>query len=216
MVNGSTYTVELYTITERFLARWMVESYSRYKRWKDVMVAHFVFLFLARTIFRETSTEIDVKNCLCYCKKQVDNYFPWSILWSGIEMTSKCSDLCSKTRLSCDSWFWLDFWTFDVISKVDLTNTDSILDSKSRLDSKIDHRWRQNVVKTKIKVAHDIMISSFAIRMNFTWQWCHNCFRSKLLSTRCEMSNARSPPCARKYARKGKNLFNSKSLCRHS
>ena len=77
---------------------------------------------------------------------------------------------------------------------------------------KINHRWLQNVVKTKIKVAHDIMISSFVMRMNFTWQWRHNCFRSKLLSTRCEMSNARSPPCARKYALKGKNLFISTSV----
>ena len=77
---------------------------------------------------------------------------------------------------------------------------------------KIDHRWLQNGVKTKIKVAHDIMISSFAIGMNLTWQWRHNCFRSKLLSTRCEMSNARSPPCARKYALKGKNLFISTSV----
>ena len=35
----------------------------------DVMVAQFVFLFLARAIFRETSTEMDEKNCDCYCKK---------------------------------------------------------------------------------------------------------------------------------------------------
>ena len=35
----------------------------------DVMVAQFVFLLLARAIFPGTSTEMDVKNGQCYCKK---------------------------------------------------------------------------------------------------------------------------------------------------
>ena len=159
--------------------------------------------------FPRNFKKIDVKNCLCYCKKQVDNYFPWSILWSGTEMKSKCSDLFSETRLSCDSWFWLNFWTFwrHFYGRFNKYGFHLVV----RL-FKIDHRWPQNVVKTKIKVALDIMISSFAIGMNFTWQWRHNCFRSKLLSTRCEMSNARSPACARKYALKGNNLFISTSV----
>lgn len=41
----------------------------------DVKVTQFVFLCLRRSIFRETSTEMDVKNCQCFCKKQIDNNF---------------------------------------------------------------------------------------------------------------------------------------------
>ena len=32
----------------------------------DVMVAQFVFLFISRAIFQETSMEMDIKNCQCY------------------------------------------------------------------------------------------------------------------------------------------------------
>ena len=63
----------------------------------DVMVAQFVFLFLARAIFRETSTEMDEKNCDCYCKKTIDNNSLLSVRWSTIEMTSKCSKRYSET-----------------------------------------------------------------------------------------------------------------------
>ena len=41
----------------------------------DVMVGQFVFRFLAHSIFPETSTEMVVKNCQCYYKKQIDNSF---------------------------------------------------------------------------------------------------------------------------------------------
>ena len=62
------------------------------------MVAQFVFLLLARAIFRGTSTEMDVKNGQCYCKKkQIDNTFPWSVLLWTMEMTSKCAKLWSET-----------------------------------------------------------------------------------------------------------------------
>ena len=53
----------------------------------NVMKTQFVFLFLSRAIFRETSTELDVKLiCQSYCKKktkkkkQIDNNFPRSLL----------------------------------------------------------------------------------------------------------------------------------------
>ena len=46
----------------------------------DAMMAQIVFLSFARAIFQETSSEMDVKNCQCYCKQQIDNNFPWSIL----------------------------------------------------------------------------------------------------------------------------------------
>ena len=85
----------------------------------DLMVAQFVFLLLARAIFRVISTEMDVKNCQYYCKRQIGKNFPWSIRLSIIAMTSKCSKLCSET-----THLWLvvplEFCTFyDVICMVD-------------------------------------------------------------------------------------------------
>ena len=41
----------------------------------DPMVAEFGFLFLARTIFRVISTEMDVQNCQYYCKRQIHKKF---------------------------------------------------------------------------------------------------------------------------------------------
>ena len=48
----------------------------------DMMVVQFVALFLARAIFRETSTEMDVKTVNVIVKKQIDNSFPSSVLLS--------------------------------------------------------------------------------------------------------------------------------------
>ena len=39
--------------------------------------AQLVFLFNLRTIFQETSPEMDVKNCQCYCKKQIFHGLYW-------------------------------------------------------------------------------------------------------------------------------------------
>ena len=39
----------------------------------DAMVEQFVFHFLTHSTFPETSTEMVVKNCQCYCKKQIDD-----------------------------------------------------------------------------------------------------------------------------------------------
>lgn len=47
----------------------------------DVMVGQLVFHFLAHSIF---PTEMVVKNCQCYFKKQIDNNFSWSVLLSTI------------------------------------------------------------------------------------------------------------------------------------
>ena len=55
------------------------------------VVAQFVFLFLLREIFRETSTEMDVNTVKVIVKS---NNFTWSILLSTIEMTSKYSQAC--------------------------------------------------------------------------------------------------------------------------
>ena len=66
------------------------------------MVAQFVFLFLARAIFRETSTEMDVKNRQCY----------YTITKS----------------ILCGLLFHLSFEHFEVISMVDKsTNLGEVL-----------------------------------------------------------------------------------------
>ena len=39
----------------------------------NMMVVQFVFHFLARTTFQEPWTEMDIKNCQCYCKKQINS-----------------------------------------------------------------------------------------------------------------------------------------------
>ena len=60
----------------------------------DVIVAQFVVLFIVRANFRDTSTEMDVKTVNVVIKKRADNNFPWFVLLSTIEMTTKYSKLC--------------------------------------------------------------------------------------------------------------------------
>ena len=64
---GMTNSKSCFTITERILVRWLVESYGlwEYRPWKW------------RNIIRETSQETENK---CYCKKQIDHNFTWSTL----------------------------------------------------------------------------------------------------------------------------------------
>ena len=57
----------------------------------DVMVAQFVLLFIERA--RDTSTEMDVKTVNVIVKTKVDNNFPWLVLLSPIEITTKYSKL---------------------------------------------------------------------------------------------------------------------------
>ena len=58
---------------------------------------------IALAILRETSTEIDVKTFndivtkTKQTNKQINSNFPWSVLLSTTEMTSKCSKLCGGT-----------------------------------------------------------------------------------------------------------------------
>ena len=48
------------------------ELFARGKNWNGVIVAQFVFLFLARATFRETSKKMDIKNCQFHCKKKTN------------------------------------------------------------------------------------------------------------------------------------------------
>ena len=63
----------------------------------SVKLAQFVSFYLARAILRLTSMGMDIKTFQCYCKKQIDNNFSWSVLLSAIEMRSKQPKLCSET-----------------------------------------------------------------------------------------------------------------------
>ena len=85
----------------------------------DVMVAQFVFLFLARAIFRETSTEMEMwKNVTVIVKKQSTTIF--FCLYA--DRPSKWRQNVQNVRvkpLVCGSWFHLSFEHFDVISMFD-------------------------------------------------------------------------------------------------
>ena len=63
----------------------------------SVMMAQFVSFLRAHAILRLNSTGMNIKTFHCYCKKQIDNNFPWSLLLSALEMRSKRPKLCSET-----------------------------------------------------------------------------------------------------------------------
>ena len=56
----------------------------------------FSFPYLAKSIFQETSTKINTKNCQCYCKNKSTTIL-LSTLLPTIEVKSKFSQLCSET-----------------------------------------------------------------------------------------------------------------------
>ena len=72
------------------------------------MVTKFVFVLVALTNFPEMLMENDIKNCQCYCKKQIDKKFPWLELMvhlsidhtDVISMVDKIADH-EKLRLIC-------------------------------------------------------------------------------------------------------------------
>ena len=73
-------------------------------------MAQFASFLRARAILRLNSTGMNIKTFHCYCKKKIDNNFPWSLLLSALEMRSKRPKLCSETtplRLVVP----LEFWT---------------------------------------------------------------------------------------------------------
>ena len=49
------------------------------------MVAQFVFVLVTLTNFPEMLMENDIKNCQCYCKKQIDKKFPWPVAHGSLE-----------------------------------------------------------------------------------------------------------------------------------
>ena len=47
----------------------------------DLMMAQYVFLFLSHAILQETSMEMDIHTANVIVKKQINNKFPWSVLF---------------------------------------------------------------------------------------------------------------------------------------
>ena len=45
----------------------------------ELMVTQFVFVIEECMNFKETLMEIDIIICQCYCKKQINNNFPWTL-----------------------------------------------------------------------------------------------------------------------------------------
>ena len=95
-MHSATLKIIIFTILERNSCA----SCSRAKFGKstdhgnDVMVVQFVFLFIVRANFRDTSTEMDVKTVNVIVQKTSDNNCPWFVLLSTIEITTKYSKLC--------------------------------------------------------------------------------------------------------------------------
>ena len=58
----------------------------------DLMVTQLIcFFFLACGIFQESSMEMDVKNCQCYCKKQIESLFSLGI--SNMSLHGQAMDI---------------------------------------------------------------------------------------------------------------------------
>ena len=125
------------------------------------MVAQFVSFFLALAILRETSMEMDVnENLQCHFEKkknqtntQVNSNFPWSVLLSTIEMTSKCLKLCCGTTsrhnialaILRETSTEIDVKTFnDIVKKTKQTNQQQF----SMVCTLIDHRNDVKMFKT--------------------------------------------------------------------
>ena len=84
-----------FTVTVWFVTRWLVNSYvvdmstdhEMTWWWRNCLSVSFVHVF-PRNFNFETVNDI---------VKKIDNNFPWSVLLSTLEMTSKCSNLFSET-----------------------------------------------------------------------------------------------------------------------
>ena len=68
------------------------QTTARFASLADIYTVFFFFAFFRRrhqTQVRETSTETGRENCQCYCKKQIDNNFPWSMTLSTMDFAGK-------------------------------------------------------------------------------------------------------------------------------
>ena len=71
--------------------------------------------FFARSLARDVPRQIKGNGRQklsreCYCEKQIDNHFPWSVLSSTIAMTSKLCSESTRLRFVVPLEFWI-FWS---------------------------------------------------------------------------------------------------------
>ena len=115
-----------FTITERFFARCLVESYVWYENrgmemtwWWPNLVFSFSQPQFSEKLLRKLTSNLSMLSC----KIQIDNNFSWAALLSTKEMTSTFSKLYSKTTRLRSVLPLQSFEHIDVISMVD-KNTD--------------------------------------------------------------------------------------------
>ena len=126
------------------------------------MVAQLVSFFLALAILRETEMDVN-ENLQCHFEKknkqtntQVNSNFPWSVLLSTIEMTSKCLKLCCETTsrhnialtILRETSTKIDVKTFNDIVKKNKTNKQTNQQQFSMVCTLIDHRNDVKMFKT--------------------------------------------------------------------
>ena len=125
------------------------------------MVAQLVSFFLALAILRETEMDVN-ENLQCHFEKkkqtntQVNSNFPWSVLLSTIEMTSKCLKLCCGTTsrhnialaILRETSTEIDVKTFNDIVKKNKTNKQTNQQQFSMVCTLIDHRNDVKMFKT--------------------------------------------------------------------
>ena len=127
------------------------------------MVAQLVSFFLALAILRETEMDVNENLQWHFEKKtnkqtntQVNSNFPWSVLLSTIEMTSKCLKLCCGTTsrhnialaILRETSTEIDVKTFNDIVKKNKTNKQTNQQQFSMVCTLIDHRNDVKMFKT--------------------------------------------------------------------
>ena len=76
-------------------AVWWIGMFDKRTDHGIALVVQFVSSFSHMQFFLKAKQN-GCQSCQCYCKKQKDSNFPWSVL-STKEMMSKCSKRCSET-----------------------------------------------------------------------------------------------------------------------
>ena len=106
----------------------------------DVMLAQFLFLFFAHSIFLRNFNGNGHDNCRCYCKKQI-NKIPCSVLLSTIKMTSNCSNILQWNYLpvACVSTWVLNIFMPVILGSPVLANLSFGMDTKLAVEALVEH-----------------------------------------------------------------------------
>ena len=112
---------------------------------------------------------MDVKNCKCYCKKQIDNNFPRSVLLSTIEIKSSQNvENFAVKPLVCGSWFHLSFKHFEAISIVDKSTVRGKLLNLTQIYSPFSFKLFYAFIRIQFYKLHDSIKLGLGRRL--AWQ----------------------------------------------